>query len=97
MVNFEPLRESIPWSGKSPDYNVEHRNIIECILKPLTDIEQRIIIMRFYDEYTLEETGRIVSLTRGRICQIEAHALRKIRRYLRADFCISGEIQGVVN
>jgi len=53
------------------------------ILATLSPREEKIIRMRFgireKSEYTLEETGKIFSVTRERIRQIEAAALRKLR------------------
>ncbi len=53
------------------------------ILATLSPREEKIIRMRFgireKSDYTLEETGKIFSVTRERIRQIEATALRKLR------------------
>ena len=54
------------------------------ILATLTPREEKIVRMRFgireKMDYTLEETGKIFGVTRERIRQIEATALRKLRR-----------------
>jgi RNA polymerase primary sigma factor len=56
----------------------------ESALKILTSREETILKMRFGlaggKEHTLEEVGRHFSLTRERIRQIEANALRKLRQ-----------------
>jgi RNA polymerase primary sigma factor len=53
------------------------------ILRTLSPREEKILRMRFgireKAEYTLEETGKIFGVTRERIRQIEALALRKLR------------------
>src|SRR5258706_10475518 len=58
------------------------------MLTTLTPREERIIKMRFgFDngsEHTLEEVGQIFALTRERIRQIEAKALRKLRHPSRS-------------
>ena len=55
----------------------------ELVLKTLTPREEQIIKLRFGlgdgNEHTLEEVGRRFSVTRERIRQIEAKALRKLR------------------
>jgi RNA polymerase primary sigma factor len=52
-------------------------------LKTLTSREKKIIKIRFGLEdgspHTLEEVGQVFALTRERIRQIEAKALRKLR------------------
>jgi len=58
------------------------------LLKTLTPREERIIRMRFGmedgSEHTLEEVGNTFSVTRERIRQIEAKALRKLRHPSRS-------------
>ena len=57
-------------------------------LKALTPREERIIMMRFGledgSEHTLEEVGQAFDVTRERIRQIEAKALRKLRHPSRS-------------
>jgi RNA polymerase primary sigma factor len=59
------------------------KETMATILKTLTPREEKIIRMRFGmddgTEHTLEEVGQTFSVTRERIRQIEAKALRKLR------------------
>lgn len=48
-------------------------------LKSLTEREQKVIEMRFRYGYNLEQTAKKFNVTRERIRQIEARALRKLR------------------
>lgn len=61
---------------------------ISRLLETLTDREQRVLILRFGlkdgRSRTLEEVGREFNVTRERIRQIEAKALRKLRHPSRA-------------
>ncbi len=70
----------------SPYSDTERNNVTEQILKvlnTLTSREEKIIRMRFgigFDkDHTLEEVGRHFSITRERVRQIEAKALRKLK------------------
>jgi RNA polymerase primary sigma factor len=58
------------------------------VLKTLTPREERIIKMRFGledgSEHTLEQVGQAFAVTRERIRQIEAKALRKLRHHSRS-------------
>jgi RNA polymerase primary sigma factor len=70
----------------SPYSDTERNNITEKILKvlnTLTPREEEIIRMRFGigidRDHTLEEVGRHFSITRERVRQIEAKALRKLK------------------
>ncbi len=61
---------------------------IECVLKTLTYREREIIKLRYglgdgYT-YTLEEVGRIFKVTRERVRQIEAKAVRKLQHPVRS-------------
>ena len=58
------------------------------ILSTLTPREERVLRMRFgigmNSDHTLEEVGQQFSVTRERIRQIEAKALRKLKHPTRA-------------
>ena len=61
---------------------------IEGVLKTLTYREREIIKLRYgigdgYT-YTLEEVGRIFKVTRERVRQVEAKAIRKLQHPVRA-------------
>ena len=61
---------------------------MSSMLKKLSPREERIIRMRFGfedgDSHTLEEVGQVFTVTRERIRQIEAKALRKLRHPSRS-------------
>jgi len=64
------------------------RDKIESVLGTLTNREKEIVKLRYgigdgYT-YTLEEVGRIFNVTRERVRQIEAKALRKLQHPVRA-------------
>ena len=64
------------------------REQTEAVLKTLTPREEKVIKMRFGvgdgSEHTLEEVGQNFAVTRERIRQIEAKALRKLRHPSRS-------------
>lgn len=65
------------------------REITDEVLKTLTPREEKVIKMRFGlgpngSEHTLEEVGQHFAVTRERIRQIEAKALRKLRHPSRS-------------
>jgi len=68
--------------------NLNLREQTESVLKTLTPREERVIKMRFGvgdgSEHTLEEVGQSFAVTRERIRQIEAKALRKLRHPSRS-------------
>ena len=78
-------------AGTSPSEQVINVNLREQtaeVLKSLSPREEKIIRMRFGledgSEHTLEEVGQNFAVTRERIRQIEAKALRKLRHPSRS-------------
>jgi RNA polymerase primary sigma factor len=76
---------------ESPFEQAVSRDLTEKIqeaLKTLSDKEERVIRMRFgigeKHNYTLEEVGRVMQLTRERIRQIESKALKKLQHPLKS-------------
>ena len=65
------------------------RDVVKEVLDSLTPREAKVLRMRFGVEmstdHTLEEVGKQFDVTRERIRQIEAKALRKLRHPSRAD------------
>ena len=75
----------------TPEGNVESvmlREHIDTLLEDLKERERQVIVLRFGLEdghpRTLEEVGKEFNVTRERIRQIEAKALRKLRNPLRS-------------
>ena len=83
------LVEFIPSDANLDDvviHEVEQKNLrekIDELLTGLNDQEQKVLRMRFCldddDPKTLEEIGKVFGVTRERIRQIEAKAIRKLR------------------
>ena len=78
--------------------NFELSDTIRKVLNSLTEREWKVISMRFglngYAESTLEEISQEFGVSRSRISQIEAKALRKLRHPNRSNFLkpfVSGE------
>ena len=83
LVEFIP---SDAYFGDVVMYEIEQKNLrekIEEVLTELSDQEQQVLRMRFgLDDdipKTLEEIGKLFGVTRERIRQIEAKAIRKLR------------------
>lgn len=73
-------------TGTSPYFDAERiksSEQIQRVLRTLTSKEETVIRMRFGigtdKDHTLEEVGRYLSITRERVRQIEAKALRKLK------------------
>lgn len=73
-------------NSPSPYSDAERTEVseyIQRVLRTLTPKEEKVIRMRFgigaERDHTLEEVGRFLSITRERVRQIEAKALRKLK------------------
>jgi RNA polymerase primary sigma factor len=78
-------------SIESPDSSATNENLTDAtegILESLTARESKVLRMRFgigmNTDHTLEEVGKQFDVTRERIRQIEAKALRKLRHPTRS-------------
>ena len=64
-------------------FNVALQETIHEVLECLTDREMRIIKLRFgldgQGPYTLEQTGKLLGITRERVRQIQEKAMTKLR------------------
>jgi len=63
----------------------ELRRELDISLSKLTPREERIIKMRFYEDMSLEDLAKEFNITRERIRQIEAKALRKLKHPSRSE------------
>lgn len=62
----------------------EIHDLIDRTLKTLTKREEQVLKLRFEDDQTLEQVAQVFGVTRERIRQVEAKALRKMRHPTRA-------------
>ena len=82
---FECLPE---WMNPDPDRTQDQRDICRLIteaLGTLTPKEEKVLQLRYFQDCTFEEVGRIFEVTGQRIRQIEAQALRKMKHPSRLD------------
>ena len=82
---FENLPE---WMDPDEDRTQDQIDICRLITEALETIskkEAKVLQLRYFQDLTLDEIGRIFELTRERIRQIEAKALRKMKHPSRFD------------
>ncbi len=73
LVSKEPQPDEIL-------FNNQIKGLIKNILSLLNGRERKVIVFRFWHDLTLEQTGDMSGVKGERIRQIEAKALRKLRR-----------------
>ncbi|HUT71833.1 MAG TPA: FliA/WhiG family RNA polymerase sigma factor [Desulfatiglandales bacterium] len=62
----------------------EVRNVISKILSDLSEKEQLVITLYYYEELTLKEIAAVLSLTESRISQIHSKSIIRLRAKLRS-------------
>lgn len=74
-------------SDDSPSENImkkELKDVVAEAIRKLTEKEQLVISLYYYDELTLKEIGKVMDLTESRICQIHTMALIKMKTKIKA-------------
>ena len=64
----------------------ELKRVVAQTIKTLTEKEQMVVSLYYYDELTLKEVGEVLSLTESRICQIHTAILVKLKTRLQNYF-----------
>ena len=62
---------------------LEQETIVEQLMARLSEREKTVFTYRFWEQMTLEEVAHKLSLSRCRVQQIEAKALRNLRMYAK--------------
>ena len=65
-------------------HRAELKSVLADAIKKLTEKEQIVVSLYYYDELTLKEIGEVLSLTESRICQIHTAVLVKLRTRLES-------------
>lgn len=60
----------------------ELKHVLAETIRTLTEKEQMVVSLYYFDELTLKEIGEVLSLTESRICQIHTAVLIKLRAKL---------------
>lgn len=77
-----PKRERIQQSDFDPLTLVESKDLIDKLATAVDDLPERerlVITLYYHEELTLREIGEILNLSEGRICQIFAQAVGRLR------------------
>ena len=82
------LKQIVQYHENEPDKLFaisEMQDKVNDVVNDLDPREKEVIKMLFFDELTLEEVGERFDVTRERVRQIEARALRKLRHPSRTE------------
>lgn len=76
---FKSLPDWMAYEPPEPLVRRDMERVVACVLSTLTKREETVLRLRIAHECTLEEVGRVFSVGKERVRQIEAKALRKLR------------------
>ena len=95
LPEFDPREE--PPSPEEACFTNELREVVEQLLATLRPREAKVLRIRYgiglTQDYTLEEVGKRLDVTRERIRQIEAKALRALRHRRKEMWQVAGLIE----
>jgi RNA polymerase sigma factor for flagellar operon FliA len=86
------MRKTFQEQMRSDDDPAENLNreqlktILAEAIRNLSEKEQIVISLYYYEELTLKEIGQVLNLTESRICQIHSAALIKMKNRLKEHF-----------
>ncbi len=89
-LEFDDISRMLDDPTQDPSLGLEHQDAagaVSAALETLTEREREVLMLRFGiegSEQTLEEVGKQIGVSRGRVMQIEAKALRKLRHPTRS-------------
>lgn len=82
---FDRLPEWMRPQNEDRDTLIDLERLVPAILEGLGPKAQKVLWYRFWGDYTLEETSKVLDVTRERIRQIEVKALRKLKHPSRSE------------
>ena len=80
-------------SDNSTEKMIAHSQVLQQLDTRLTDKQKKVIDMRFKQNMSLEETGKVLGLSRERVRQIECRSLRM----MKYDAKVNGYLTSVIN
>ncbi|GBC99013.1 RNA polymerase sigma-D factor [bacterium HR17] len=89
-VTVLPLEEIMPLMERMDDGHFaeeqRRRELVEVLARAIERLPERerlVITLYFYEQLTLKEIAQILKLTEGRVCQLKAQALARLRVALK--------------
>ena len=79
------MKQEISSPGPDPSMVAEQRNLeawVTAACEDLSERERLVLQLYYHEELTLKEIGELLHLTEGRICQIHARAILRLRKVL---------------
>ncbi len=85
LISLDDYLETMGAKFQQPDHAIQKQELKEMLveaLKKLTEKEQNVITLYYYEELTLKEISQILSVSESRVSQLHTKALKKIKEQL---------------
>lgn len=79
---------------ESPEENIEKTELKQMLadaLKLLTEKEQRVVLLYYYEELTLKEISHVLEVSESRVSQLHTRALQKMKQKMGSYMGILGD------
>ncbi|MBN1807550.1 MAG: sigma-70 family RNA polymerase sigma factor [Planctomycetes bacterium] len=70
-------------SGEDPADEAEKRDMVKKVMEDLSQREQLLVTLHYYEDMTLREISRVMGVSEGRVSQIHTELVARLRRRLR--------------
>ncbi len=77
---FEESDQNNPFTSIATN---ELKGVVKKAIETLPDKERIILSLYYYEELTMKEIGKVVSLTESRVCQLHTQAILRLRGNLK--------------
>ena len=74
-----------------PERVVEEKELKQALsdaLSALTEKEQKVVLLYYFEELTLKEISRVMEVSESRVSQLHSKALKKLKGFLNEDFVL---------
>jgi RNA polymerase sigma factor for flagellar operon FliA len=71
--------------GASPGERLTREELLHLVTQRLTEQEQRIIYLKYWEELPMREIGLLTNLSESRVCKIHARLLERLKDRFRVD------------
>jgi RNA polymerase sigma factor for flagellar operon FliA len=82
--------DDAPWTDTLQDFRTREplnelarQEVREIVTRDCTEVERLILVLYYYENMTMKQIAMALKRTEGRVCQIHAALLAKLRRRLR--------------
>ena len=70
--------------GVDPIHEIAKKEVMDLVMKVLSQRERIILILYYYEELTMREIGAALDLSESRVCQLHSRIIERLRTHLQS-------------